>query len=39
MLQFARQTWHRWEVKELAVAILFWAGVYTFFYWWLSPIP
>jgi len=36
MLQFARQTWHRWEPKELVIAILFWAGVYTVFYWWLS---
>jgi hypothetical protein len=38
MLQFARQTWHRWDVKELAIAILFWAGVYTVFYWWLSSM-
>jgi len=38
MLQFARQTWHRWEPRELIVALLFWACVYTFFYWWLSQI-
>jgi hypothetical protein len=38
MLQFARQTWHRWDGKELAVALLFWAGVYTVFYWWLSQL-
>ncbi len=36
MLQFARQTWHRWDPKELPIAILFWIGVYTVFYWWLS---
>jgi hypothetical protein len=36
MLQFARQTWHRWDAKELLIALLFWAGVYTVFYWWLS---
>jgi hypothetical protein len=36
MLQFARQTWHRWDAKELFIALLFWAGVYTAFYWWLS---
>jgi hypothetical protein len=39
MLQFARQTWHRWEVKELVVALVFWAGVYTVVYWWLSQLP
>jgi hypothetical protein len=36
MLQFARQTWHRWNFQEVAVAILFWIGVYLVFYWWLS---
>ena len=36
MLQFAKQTWHRWDTKELLIALLFWAGVYTVFYWWLS---
>jgi hypothetical protein len=36
MLQIARQTWHRWDAKELVIALLFWAGVYTVFYWWLS---
>jgi hypothetical protein len=38
MLQFARQTWHRWDGKEILIALLFWAGVYTVFYWWLSQI-
>jgi len=36
MLQLARQTWHRWQPKRILVAIVFWAGVYTLFYWWLS---
>ncbi len=38
MLQFARQTWHRFDGKELIIALLFWAGVYTVFYWWLSQL-
>jgi hypothetical protein len=38
MLQLARQTWHRWNATELLVALVFWAGVYTFFYWWLSQL-
>jgi len=38
MLQFARQTWHRWQPKEIIVALLFWGAVYTFFYWWLSQL-
>ena len=38
MLQFAQQTWHRWDTKELLIAILFWAGVYTVFYLWLSQL-
>jgi len=38
MLQFARQTWHRWDAKEVIIALLFWAGVYTVFYWWLSQL-
>jgi len=38
MLQLARQTWHRWDAKELIIAIFFWAGVYTVFYWWLSQL-
>jgi hypothetical protein len=36
MLNIARQTWHRWDVREIFVAILFWAAVYVLFYWWLS---
>jgi hypothetical protein len=38
MLQLARQTWHRWDAKELIIAVVFWAGVYTIFYWWLSQL-
>lgn len=38
MLQFARQTWHRFELKEVVIALLFWGGVYTVFYWWLSQV-
>jgi hypothetical protein len=36
MLGLARQTWHRWDAKSFAMAILFWLGVYGIFYWWLS---
>ncbi len=39
MLQFARQTWHLWDAREIIVAVIFWACVYTAFYWWLSQIP
>ena len=38
MLQLARQTWHRWDTKEFAIALVFWAGVYTVFYWWFSQL-
>ncbi len=38
MLQFAQQTWHRWNAKELGVALIFWACVYIVFYLWLSRI-
>ncbi len=38
MLQFARQTWHRLDVKEFFIAVAFWAAVYTVFYWWLSQV-
>jgi hypothetical protein len=38
MLHFARQTWHRWDAKEFFIALVFWAGVYTVFYWWLSQL-
>ena len=38
MLDFARQTWHRWDAKEFFIALAFWAGVYTVFYWWLSEV-
>ena len=36
MLGLARQTWHRWNIRALLVAILFWTGIYALFYWWLS---
>lgn len=38
MLQFAKQTWHRWDAQEFFIALIFWAGVYTVFYWWLSQL-
>ena len=38
MLQFARQTWHRVDIKELIVAVAFWGAVYIVFYWWLSQV-
>jgi hypothetical protein len=38
MLTFAKQTWHRWDAQEFFIALLFWAGVYTVFYWWLSQL-
>ena len=36
MLDLARQTWHRWEAKAFATAILFWLGVYGICYWCIS---
>jgi hypothetical protein len=36
MLNLARRTWHRWNAREILIALLFWAGVYFVFYWWLS---
>jgi hypothetical protein len=38
MLQLARSTWHRWDAKEFFIALAFWGGVYTVFYWWLSKL-
>jgi hypothetical protein len=38
MLQVARQTWHRIDVKEFLIAISFWIAVYWVFYWWLSQV-
>jgi hypothetical protein len=38
MLQLARQTWHRWNAKEIIVAFVFWTSVYFFFYWWISQL-
>jgi hypothetical protein len=38
MLALARQTWHRWNSREIFIAMLFWAGVYFVFYWWLSDL-
>ena len=39
MLEIARQTWHRWQPKEILIASLFWAAIYTIFYLWLSRMP
>ncbi len=36
MLDLARQTWHRWDAKAFAVALLFWGAVYTILYLWLA---
>ena len=36
MLGLARQTWHRWNGKEVFIALCFWAGVYVVLYFWLS---
>jgi hypothetical protein len=36
MLNLAQRTWHRWNNREIIIALLFWAGVYCVFYWWLS---
>jgi hypothetical protein len=36
MLGLARQTWHRWDAKSFATALLFWLGVYGICYWCLS---
>lgn len=36
MLNLARQTWHRWDAKSFAAAVLFWFGVYGICYWCLS---
>lgn len=36
MLGLARKTWHRWNAREIVIALLFWTGVYFVFYWWLS---
>jgi len=36
MLNLAQRTWHRWNSREIIIALLFWTGVYFVFYWWLS---
>jgi hypothetical protein len=36
MLDFARQTWHRWDTKSFGAAVLFWLGVYAICSWFLS---
>jgi len=36
MLGLARQTWHRLNIKELIIALCFWAMVYVALYFWLS---
>jgi hypothetical protein len=33
LLDLARQTWHRWDTRTFATAILFWLGVYAICYW------
>jgi hypothetical protein len=38
MLTLARHTWHRWNINEILIAMLFWAGIYIIFYWWLSEV-
>lgn len=38
MLALARQTWHRWNTREILIAMLFWTGVYFVFYSWLSDL-
>ena len=36
MLDFARQTWHRYDTKSFGTALLFWCAVYGICYWFLS---
>ena len=36
MLDLAKRTWHRLNVRAVLIAMLFWIGVYFVFYWWLS---
>jgi len=36
MLGLARETWHRWDKKALATAVLLWSGIYLVLYEWLS---
>jgi len=36
MLDLASKTWHRWNAREIIIALLFWTVVYFVFYWWLS---
>ena len=38
MLDLARRTWHRWNGREIIIALLFWSVVYFVFYWWLSEV-
>lgn len=38
MRDLARQTWHRWNSREILVALLFWAGIYFVLYWCLSDL-
>jgi hypothetical protein len=38
MLQIARQTWHRFDAREIAVAVVFWTCVYALSYWCLSSV-
>jgi hypothetical protein len=36
MLDLARRTWHRWNPREILIALLFWTVVYFVLYGWLS---
>ncbi len=38
MRDLARETWHRWNSREILIALLFWAGIYYVFYGWLSDL-
>jgi hypothetical protein len=33
LLDLARHTWHRWDTRTFATAVLFWLGVYGICYW------
>lgn len=39
MLDLAKQTWQRWNAREILIAAVFWTGIYFIFYWWLSDLP
>jgi hypothetical protein len=37
MLDIARQTWHRQDMRRIVVALIFWTAAYFGLYWWLAP--